>query len=133
MWLVPFTDNGSNYKTQTVYYKGKDIILYKFANAGDVFLFNAEKETLMDGESEKAGFSMTGYFMDVIYSKETTKTSNHKWWQLWSGIQSMIFDSAVSGLRERTYYPEDLQWVGNMNNGTQSSPNVDDFYVIWES
>lgn len=133
VWLVPFTENGSNYKTQSVYYKGKDIILYKFANAGDVFLFNAEKETMINGESKKAGFSMTSYFMDVIYSKDSTDTNNLKWWQLWSGIQSLIFDSAVSGLREKTYNKEDLQWVGNMNNGTQSSPNVDDFYVIWES
>lgn len=133
VWLVPFTENGSNYRTQTVYYKGKDIILYKFANAGDVFLFNSEVETEMDGEMVKAGFSMTGYFMDVIYSKDTTDTNNVKWWQLWSGIQSMIFDSAVSGVRPKTYEAEDLQWVGNMNTGTQGTPNVDDFYVIWES
>jgi hypothetical protein len=45
----------------------------------------------------------------------------------------MIFDSAVSGLRPKTYEAEDLQWIGNMNTGTQGSPNVDDFYVIWES
>ncbi len=133
VWLVPFTENGSNYKTQSVYYKGKDVILYKFAEAGDVFLFNAEKETMINGKSRKAGFSMTGYFMDVIYSKENTKTSNHKWWQLWSGIQNMIFGAAVENVRDRTYYPEDLQWIGNMNNGTQNPPVVDDFYVIWES
>jgi hypothetical protein len=133
VWLIPFTENGSNHKTQTVYHKGKDIILYKFANAGDVFLFNAEKETMINGESKKAGFSMTSYFMDVVYSKDTTDTSNVEWWQLWSGIQSLIFDSAVSGLRPKTYNKEDLQWVGNMNTGSQGSPNVDDFYVIWES
>jgi hypothetical protein len=133
VWLVPFTENGSNYKTQSVYYKGKDIILYKFANAGDVFLYNAEKETMINGQSVKAGFSMTSYFMDVVYSKDTTDTNNVKWWQLWSGIQSLIFDAAVSGARPKTYEAQDLQWVGNMNNGTQGSPNVDDFYVVWES
>lgn len=133
VWLVPFTENGSNYRTQSVYYKGKDVILYKFANAGDVFLFNSEVETSINGEMKKAGFSMTGYFMDVIYSKDSTDTNNVKWWQLWSGIQSMIFDSAVSGLRPKTYEAEDLQWIGNMNTGTQGSPNVDDFYIIWES
>lgn len=133
VWLVPFTENGSNYKTQSVYYKGKDIILYKFANAGDVFLFNAEKETMINGELKKAGFSMTSYFMDVIYSKDSTDTNNLNWWQLWSGIQSLIFDAAVSGVREKTYNKEDLQWIGNMNTGTQSAPNIDDFYVIWES
>jgi hypothetical protein len=133
VWLVPFTENGSNYRTQSVYYKGKDVILYKFANAGDVFLFNSEVETSINGEMKKAGFSMTGYFMDVIYNKDSTDTNNVKWWQLWSGIQSMIFDSAVSGLRPKTYEAEDLQWIGNMNTGTQGSPNVDDFYVIWES
>ncbi len=133
VWLVPFTENGSNYRTQSVYYKGKDIILYKFANAGDVFLFNAEKETLMNGKEVKAGFSMTSYFMDVIYSKDSTDTNNLKWWQLWSGIQSLIFDAAVNGARDKTYEPQDLQWIGNMNTGTQGAPNVDDFYVIWES
>ena len=133
VWLVPFTENGSNHKTQTVYHKGKDIILYKFANAGDVFLFNAEKETMINGELKKAGFSMTSYFMDVIYSKDSTDTNNLKWWQLWSGIQSLVFDSAVSGARPKTYNKEDLQWIGNMNTGSQGAPNIDDFYVIWES
>ncbi len=133
IWLIPFKENGSNYRTQTVYYKGKDIILYKFANAGDVFMFNAEVETLINGKMENAGFSMTGYFMDIIYNKDTTDTNNTQWWQLWSGIQSMIFDSAVSGLRDKTYVAEDLKWIGNMNTGAQGSPNVDDFYVIWES
>ncbi len=133
VWLVPFTENGSNYRTQTVYYKGKDVILYKFANAGDVFLYNAEKETMINGESKKAGFSMTSYFMDVIYNKDSTDTNNTKWWQLWSGIQSLLFDAAVSGARPKTYEAQDLQWIGNMNTGTQGSPNVDDFYVIWES
>ncbi len=133
VWLVPFTENGSNYRTQSVYYKGKDVILYKFANAGDVFLFNAEKETMINGENKKAGFSMTSYFMDVVYSKDSTDTNNLKWWQLWSGIQSLLFDAAVSGARPKTYEAQDLQWIGNMNSGTQGSPNVDDFYVIWES
>lgn len=133
VWLVPFTENGSNYRTQSVYYKGKDIILYKFANAGDVYLFNAEKETMINGESKKAGFSMTSYFMDVVYSKDSTDTNNLKWWQLWSGIQSLMFDAAVSGARPKTYEAQDLQWIGNMNTGSQGAPNVDDFYVIWES
>ncbi len=133
IWLVPFAENGSNYRTQTVYYKGKDIILYKFANAGDVFMFNSEVQTMVNGEAVNAGFSMTGYFMDIIYNKDTTDTSTAKWWQLWSGIQSMIFDSAVSGLRDKTYVAEDLKWIGNMNNGAQGSPNVDDFYVVWDS
>ncbi len=133
VWLIPFAENGSNYRTQTVYYKGKDIILYKFANAGDVFMYNSEVQTEINGKMENAGFSMTGYFMDIIYNKDSTETSTAKWWQLWSGIQSMIFDSAVSGLREKTYVAEDLKWIGNMNTGAQGSPNVDDFYVIWES
>ena len=76
---------------------------------------------------------MTSYFMDVIYSKDSTDTNNLQWWQLWSGIQSLVFDAAVSGVREKTYNKEDLQWVGNMNTGTQGAPNIDDFYVIWES
>ena len=133
IWLVPFTENGSNYRTQTVYYKGKDIILYKFANAGDVFLFNAEKKTLINGEMKKAGFSMTGYFMDVIYNEDSTQTNNTPWWDLWSGIQNLIFDTAVDKVRAKTYDQQDLQWIGNMNTGSQSTPNVDDFYVIWES
>ncbi len=133
IWLVPFTENGSNYKTQTVYYKGKDVILYKFANAGDVYQFNAEKETKINGEMKKAGFSMTSYFMDVIYSKEDTDTNNTPWWNLWSGIQNLVFDTLVDRARPRTYDAQDLQWIGNMNAGTQSQPKVDDFYVVWAS
>ena len=139
IWLVPFTENGSNYKTQTVYYKGKDIILYKFANAGDVFLFNSDVMTniTVNGKSEpaNAGFSMTGYFMDVIYNRDETRTNDTKWYQFWSQMQNWIFDGVQSyTARDATYVEEDLKWLGNMYGGaSDAAPLIDDFYVIWES
>ena len=139
IWLVPFTENGSNYKTQTVYYKGKDIILYKFANAGDIFLFNSDVMTdlTVDGKTTpvNAGFSMTGYFMDVIYNRDETRTNNTKWYQFWSQLQNWIFDGIQDyTARDATYVEEDLKWLGNMYGGaSDAAPLIDDFYVIWES
>jgi hypothetical protein len=134
IWLVPFTENGSNHNTQTVYYKGKDIILYKFADAGDVFLFNAEKESNINGTDEKIGFSMTTYFMDVIYNKDTTDRNNTSWYQFYKRLQNYLFEGAMeSNLNQKEYVAEDLQWIGNINTGTQAPPVIDDFYVVWES
>ena len=142
VWLVPLTENGSNWKTQTVYYKGKDIILYKFANAGDVYLFNNEVETTIsrtiNGErlSDKypAGFSMTNYFMDVLYSEDETDTNNLNWWQFWSWIQEGIYGTISNVTRDRDYVKEDLKYVGNVRTGgLNSTPVIDDFYVVWDS
>ena len=131
IWLVPYGEDGSDYSTQTVYYKGKDILLYKFANAGDIFLFNTEVKE-KDG-SEYAGFSMTGYFMDVLYNKGEDK-STAKWWEVVTQMREAIFNMAMETFREPTYVEEDLKWVGNVKSGTVgATPVVDDFYVVWES
>ncbi len=132
VWLVPFTENGSNYKTQTVYYKGKDIILYKFANAGDVYLFNSE---VASPEGKKAGFSMTGYFMDVLYHKDSNVTDNNdKWYEFWGKMQEWLYGTATNAVRKRTYIEEDLKYIGNIGNGgAENVPVVDDFYVVWDS
>ncbi len=135
VWLVPFTENGSNYRTQTVYYKGKDIVLYKFANAGDVYLYNSEVETdVGGGQKEKAGFSMTNYFMDVLYNNDEVKTDNLGWWQFWKQMQNWIYNGSMETFRDRTYVSEDLKYIGNVGaGGAEGVPVVDDFYVIWDS
>ena len=142
VWLVPLTENGSNWKTQTVYYKGKDIILYKFANAGDVYLFNNEVETTItrtingQASSDKypAGFSMTNYFMDVLYAEDETNTNNLEWWQFWSWIQEGIYGVVSDAVRDKDYVKEDLKYVGNVRTGgLNSTPVIDDFYVVWDS
>ncbi len=138
IWLIPFTENGSNYKTQTVYYKGKDIIIYKFASAGDIFLFNTEVHSTATvnnkKETQRPGFSMTGYFMDVIYNRETTETNNTKWYEIWSGLQEWIYkgvQDSTSG--QNAYVQGDLKYLGNMYEEESATPMIDDFYVIWES
>ena len=142
VWLIPLTENGSNWKTQTVYYKGEDIILYKFANAGDVYLFNTEVETTISqtvngqqtSDTYPAGFSMTNYFMDVLYSEDETQTDNLEWWQFWSWIQEGIYGAVSDATRDRDYVKEDLKYVGNVRSGDlNSTPVIDDFYVVWDS
>ena len=134
VWLIPYTEDGSNYNTQTVYYKGKDIILYKFANAGDVFLFNTEVLTELDGSMQKAGFSLTGYFMDVLYEKDDTDKENTSWWQVWSKLKEVLFNEAVKNYRNDTYVEGDLKKIGNIYTSNEKTATVvDDFYVVWES
>jgi hypothetical protein len=134
VWVIPYGEDGSNYKTQTVYYKGKDIILYKVANAGDIFYFNAEVPTKVNGKPVDSGFSLTGYFLDVYYS--TFKESNDAtpWWDVWGNIKDSIFNAYFDNYKEKTYTKEDLKWVGNIYSGAgEKAPVVDDFYVVWES
>lgn len=155
VWVVPFTENGSNYKTQTVYYKGKDIILYKFANAGDVYLFNNEVQlentkkdangnVMTDGdgnaimEQYKTGFSITNYFMDVLYNDDTeggmVGDQNLKWYNVWSRLQEGIYGVVSDYTRDRSYVKEDLKYIGNVKTGgLRSTPVIDDFYVVWDS
>ncbi len=132
MWVVPFSSNGSNYRTQSVYYKGKDIILYKIANAGDIYYFNSEVETVnQDGQEVPAGFSLSGYFMDVIY--EDMEGKNGEWYEVWGNLKSHLYDQYLNHFKRNTYVKDDFKWVGNMKDTGEAPAEVDSFYVIWES
>ncbi len=134
VWLVPFSENGSDYNTQTVYYKGSDIILYKFANAGDVYLFNAEVSNDGQDSSETQGFSITNYFMDVIYNH--TETDNNNWWNIWNSMMQWIFDTYRDKVTSQTatYLPNDLYYEGNVNESPSFAPPANDgLYIVWDS
>ncbi len=127
VWVVPFSENGSNYRTQTVYYKGKDIILYKVANAGDVFYFNTEVESY---DGNPAGFSLTTYFLDVIY-KDIDNTD--KWYEPAKHLKTHLYQQYTKNFREKTYVKDDLKWIGNMNETGVMPEEIDTFYVVWDS
>lgn len=130
VWLIPFSENGSNYKTQTVYYKNSDIKLYKMANKGDVYYFNSEVPT--DGGNETTGFSMTAYFMDVLYNDMVDDTDYG--WRLWSKLKDNAFGFAQSTFMPQDYVEDDFHYVGNIYEGTGGRlPVIDDFYVVWDS
>ncbi len=134
IWVIPFEDRGSGYNTQTVYYKNEDIILYKIANAGDIYYFNAEIQVDINGKMTNSGFSLTGYFMDVIYNQHGDSFTNNNWWNIWSNAKQKLFNNLHENYSQRTYLPDDFKWVGNVYNGTGDKlPVVDDFYVIWDS
>lgn len=134
LWVVPYGEDGSNYKTQTVYYKGKDIYIYKIANAGDIYYFNSEVPTNVNGQDREAGFSMTGYFMDVYYPEIGGDIDTSEWWQIWTKAQNKLFNIGSDLTRDPTYTRDDFKWVGNIYSGAgEKAPQVDDFYVVWES
>lgn len=130
VWLIPFSENGSGYKTQTVYYKNSDIKLYKMANKGDVYYFNSEVPT--EGGSGTTGFSMTGYFMDVLYNDMVDESDYG--WRLWSKLKDNAFGFAQSTFMPQDYVKDDFHYVGNIYEGTGGRlPVIDDFYVVWDS
>ncbi len=127
VWVVPFSENGSNYRTQTVYYKGEDIILYKVANAGDVFYFNTEVESY---DGNPAGFSLTTYFLDVIY-EDIDNTD--KWYEPVKHLKTHLYEQYTKNFRGKTYVEDDLKWIGNMNETGVMPEEIDAFYVVWDS
>ncbi len=132
MWVVPFSSNGSNYHTQSVYYKGKDIILYKLANAGDIYYFNSEVETInQNGQNVPAGFSLSAYFMDVIYEDMDGKTG--AWYEIWGNLKSHLYDQYLNHFKRNTYVEGDFKWVANMRDTGEAPAEVDSLYVIWDS
>lgn len=130
LWVIPITENGSGYNTQTVYYKGSDIRLHKFANAGDVFYFNAEVPT-QDGTST-TGFSMSAYYMDVIYPK-TVGEEDHGL-NIWKDIQDQAYGFAQERYAPVEYVEKDLIWIGNIYDEVGADvEQTDDIFVVWES
>ena len=72
--------------------------------------------------------------MDILYAEDETQTNNLDWWQFWSWIQEGIYGVVSDAVREKDYVKEDLKYVGNVRTGgLNSTPVIDDFYVVWDS
>lgn len=129
IWIIPVTERGSNYKTQTVYYKNTDIQLYKFAEAGDVYYFNSEVGT-QDGKNS-TGFSMSAYFMDVLYPDVVEDDFG---WQFWKTLRAKAFGFAQKNFVPIEYVREDFSKIGNIytDEGVETE-QVDDIFVVWDS
>ena len=137
IWLIPFSENGSNHKTQTVYYKGSDIQLYKFANAGDVYYFNSQVPASgSDGDKKRTtGFSLSAWFMDVKYPEYFGEDEGLNFFE---DFKNRAFGHARNLyeqiLGQADYRNDDFHYVGNIYDGTAGRlPTFDDFYVVWDS
>lgn len=137
IWLIPFSEDGSNHKTQTVYYKGSDIQLHKFANAGDVYYFNSQVPASSSNGDEKrtTGFSLSAWFMDVKYPEIYGNDEGLNFFENFKneafGFTRKIYEQILG---QADYRLDDFHYVGNIYDGTAGRlPTFDDFYVVWDS
>ncbi len=139
IWVVPYLENGSPYSehwyemSNTVYYKATDMKCYKLANAGDVYYFNSEVTT---DTGTNMGFSLSGYFMDVIYPKySATLETNVGWWKVWSRAKQDIFNLYMTSFTSKNYCEQDLYYLGNVGDDDSplKYPEADDYYIVWDS
>ncbi len=138
IWIIPFAENGTNYKTQTVYYKGSDIQMYKIANAGDVYYFNSEVPAIKSGSSSSdktTGFSLSAWFMDVKYQSYYGNDEGLNFFEKFKneafGNSRGIFEKYLG---QADYVNDDFHYVGNIyEDSGLRVPDFDDFYVVWDS
>ena len=139
IWVVPYLENGSPYSehwyelSNTVYYKATDMKCYKLANAGDVYYFNSEVTT---DQGTNMGFSLSGYFMDVIYPKySATLETNVGWWNVWSKAKQDIFNLYMTSFTSKNYCEQDFYYLGNVGDDDSplKYPEADDYYIVWDS
>lgn len=132
IWIIPVTENGSNYKTQSVYYKGSDIQLHKIAEAGDVYYFNSEVPTQQGNNT--TGFSLSAYYMDVIYPTTVEDEVDEAGWNIWKKIQAAGYGFAQKTYAPAEYKEKDFLKIGNIytDEGVEVE-QVDDIFVVWES
>lgn len=137
LWIIPYGEDGSSSSwagifAETVYERDSDFTKIKIANAGDVYYFNSE--IMVDGE--KAGLSLTGYFLETEYIPKMEEYEEGEWWQIWSNTKTAIFANYMQGAfgeRETTYVKDDFKKIGNMNEDTIEYPEVEDYVTIWTS
>lgn len=137
MWVIEYDDDGSSSAwtgalAETVYERDSDFQVYKIANAGDVYYFNAEVESKNKdtGEPEKTGLSLTGYFLETKY--KTIEPDTTDWWNVWGNTKQNLFSQYLKA-QENTYNPGDLLYIGNVNdqNTVFKAPEIDDYYTVW--
>lgn len=147
IWVIPYGEDGTGYNggkwyqvNSTVWYKDKDFRIYKIANAGDVYYFNAEVQmntkgtALHDAQETQTPFSMTAYFMETYYLDQPLNTGEG----VWKGIKEDIFKKWLNvttyNFDRRTYVKDDLKYIGNLfADPDVNKPALDKYQVIWDS
>jgi hypothetical protein len=137
IWIIEYGNDGSSSAwtgalSETVYEKDSDFQVYKIANAGDVYYFNAEVQSKNKdtGKTEKTGVSLTGYFLETKYENFEPDTSD--WLNFWGNTKNELFSQYLKS-QENTYNPGDLLYIGNVNdpNTVFKTPEIDDYYIVW--
>ena len=98
--------------------------------AGDVYLYNAAKVDSQSGK--KVGFSLAGYFTDVFYKGQLSKSVG--WWNVMERLKGDIFNKVFLTYKS-TYTEDDLYSLGNIYDGTYkgSVPDAENYVIYWES
>lgn len=140
IWIIEYGDDGSSKDMATVYNRDSDFLIKKIANKGDVYYFNTEVEqvdckcpegqTECTCDSKKVGLSLTGWYLETKFLDGLNE--EQKWWDLWGETKEELFRYYLS-TKERTYYEDDFYYLGNVNaqNTVYSSPQIEDYYVVW--
>ncbi len=147
IWVIPYGEDGTGYNggkwyqvNSTVWYKDKDFKIYKIANAGDVYYFNAEVQVntnasiIHSAQESQTPFSLTGYFMETYYLDQPLNTGEG----IWKGIKEDIFknwlNATTYNFDRRTYVQDDLKYIGNLfADPDVNKPALDKYQVIWDS
>ena len=140
LWIIPYGEDGSasswaGFLSETVYERDSDFTKIKIASAGDVYQFNADVTVDADnGKKERVGLSLTGYYLETEYIPKMQEYEEGNWWQIWNNTKTAIFASYMNGAfgeRDKTYYPDDFKYFGNMKTDPIEVPEVDDYFTIW--
>ena len=161
IWVIPYGEDGTGYNggkwyqvNSTVWYKDKDFKIYKIANAGDVYYFNAQvqmntmstieqassitddqmAELLSNSTGALTPFSLTAYFMETYYLDQPLNTGDG----IWAGIKEDMFKKWLNingyNYNRRTYVKDDLKYIGNIYTDPDvNKPALDKYQVIWDS
>lgn len=141
LWIIPYGEDGSSsswagFLSETVYERDSDFTKIKIANAGDVYQFNADVTVKGEnGENERVGVSLTGYYLETEYIPNMEKYETGDWWKIWSNTKTAIFANYMQGAfgeRETTYVKDDFKYFGNMKQDPIETPEVDDYVTIWK-
>ncbi len=129
-WIFDKTAGGKQSLLETRYYKGSDVQVIKMFKAGDVYLYNAAKVDSQSGK--KVGFSLAGYFTDVFYKGQLSKSVG--WWNVMERLKGDIFNDIFLTYKS-TYTEDDLYSLGNIYDGTYkgSVPDAENYVIYWES
>ncbi len=148
IWIINYGNDGSGHSdywyevASTVYYKDKDLLKVKIADAGDVYYFNSDI-TMDQGDSEpiKTGFNLSAYAIEVIYMKNynTLVTDATPWWDIWQKANQALFgwylksDYMDFKSKNPTYDADDFYKIGNIYTGTPGLvlPDSEEIYTYW--
>lgn len=109
--------------------------VYKIFEAGDVYYFNSEITSMVDGEEVNIGVNLVNWFLETQYI--TAQNNSGNIWTKILNLKKTLYTAYLQSMIDKygNFVLDDMHFIGNMNDNPTLTPEgvEDKIYVVWDN